>query len=129
MKQVPLPKPTEAELAILQVLWNRGASTVREVYEELRVQRETGYTTILKLMQIMARKGLVRRDESRKTHIYEATLGENRTQRQLVRDLLDRAFSGSAEQLVMRAIETKRVSREEMDRIRKLLNTIEGGTS
>lgn len=129
MKRVALPKPTEAELAILQVLWDRGASTVRDVYEVLRSERKTGYTTILKLMQIMAGKGLVRRDESRKTHVYEAALGEKRTQGQLVQDLLDRAFGGSAEQLVMRAIESKRVSPEEMARIRHLLNETEGGAS
>jgi len=120
-----LPKPTEAELAILQVLWDRGPSTVRDVHEALS-KRQTGYTTVLKLMQIMAKKGLVRRDDSRKTHIYQVSLPKERTERQLVSDLLERAFRGSAERLVMRALESRRISADELARIKKLLDEQEG---
>src|SRR5689334_19153581 len=87
-----LPRPTDAELAILRVLWDRGPSTVRAVHEALTDARETGYTTSLKLMQIMAEKGLVTRDESSRTHIYSARLTQDQTQRQLIADLVDRAF-------------------------------------
>src|SRR3954469_25516964 len=101
---VPLSpkKPTDAELAILRVLWSRGPSTVREVAREMR--RESAYTTILKLLQIMIEKGLVVRDESPRTHVYEAAWTETQTQRHLVTDLLDRAFEGSASKLVMQAL-------------------------
>lgn len=115
-----VPKPTAAELAILQVLWERGPSPVRAVHEAL-IERGTGYTTVLKLMQIMAKKGLLKRDASRKTHIYEAALPKERTERQLVGDLLERLFKGSAERLVMRALESKEVSDEELARIKKML--------
>src|SRR5436309_1331682 len=91
-----LPKPTEAELGILRVLWKNGPSTVRQVNEALSSERPTGYTTVLKLLQIMTEKGLVRRDESDRSHIYEAKLTEQKTQRQLLNDLLDRAFGGSS---------------------------------
>jgi len=120
-----VPKPTAAELAILQVLWDRGPSTVRDVHEALS-ERQTGYTTVLKLMQIMAKKGLVRRDDSRKTHIYQVSLPKERTERQLVSDLLERAFRGSAERLVMRALESRRISADELARIKKLLDEQEG---
>ncbi len=120
------PKPTAAELAILQVLWERGPSTVRDVHEALSDKQHTGYTTVLKLMQIMAQKGLVQRDESRKTHIYEAKQPEERTERQIVRDVLDRVFSGSAERLVVRALEERKVTADELARIRKLLDEMEG---
>lgn len=117
-----LPRPTDAELAILRVLWSRGASTVREVHEVLSRERPTAYTTALKLLQIMIDKGLVRRDESDRTHVYEARLSQEQTQRQLVRDLLDRAFGGSASKLVMQALATRRASAEELSEIRKLLD-------
>jgi predicted transcriptional regulator len=120
-----LPKPTEAELAILQVLWERGPSTVRNVTESLQEQRGTGYTTSLKLMQIMHEKGLVVRDESKLSHVYEAALPAEQTQRQLVRDLLDRAFRGSARQLVVQALSAKRASREELAEIRRLIEELE----
>jgi len=129
MAKPNVPQPTEAELTILKVLWERGASTVREVYDVLNVQRSTGYTTVLKLMQIMTQKGLVCRDERQKTHIYEACVAEAGTQRQLVGDLLDRVFSGSAERLVMRALEERTISSEELGRIRRLLDELEGGQS
>lgn len=117
-----LPRPTDAELAILRVLWSRGASTVRDVHDVLSRERPTAYTTALKLLQIMTEKGLVRRDDSDRTHVYEARLSQEQTQRQLVRDLLDRAFGGSASQLVMQALASRRASAEELSEIRKLLD-------
>jgi len=122
-----LPRPTNAELAILRVLWQRGASTVRQVQDELNRYRSTGYTTALKLMQIMTEKGLVVRDESQRTHVYEARVAEEQTQKQLVRDLLDRAFGGSARKLVMRALSVNRASPEELAQIRQLLDELERG--
>lgn len=118
-------KPTEAELAILRVLWARGPSTVREVAREMG--RESAYTTILKLMQIMTAKGLVRRDESPRTHVYEAAWTEGQTQQQLVTDLLERVFDGSASKLVMQALAAKKTSRKELAEIRKLLDQKRGG--
>lgn len=120
------PRPTDAELAILRVLWQRGPSTVREVMEELSNDRPTGYTTVLKLMQIMTEKGLVRRDERQRTHVYQVRLTEEQTQQQLVGDLLERAFGGSAQRLVMQALAVKRASSEEVAQIRQLLNDMEG---
>ena len=122
-----LPKPTDSELAILRVLWERGRSTVREVQEALSTERTTGYTTALKLLQIMAAKGLVRRDESQRAHVYEARLTQAETQRQLVGDLLERAFSGSAAQLVLRALDARGATSEELAEIRRLLDTLEEG--
>src|SRR5262245_32370340 len=98
------PKPTESELAILAVLWRRGGSTVRQVHDELNRSRPTGYTTVLKLMQIMHAKGLLRRDGSQRSHVYAPKPSEQHTKRQLVKDLLDRAFDGSARKLVMSAL-------------------------
>jgi len=112
-------RPTDAELAILRVLWAQGPSTVRQVAETLG--RETGYTTILKLLQIMAEKRLVRRNEDARTHVYEAAYTEDQTQRQLVSDLLDRAFGGSAAQLVLQALATSKTSPQELAEIKKLL--------
>ena len=125
MNKQSLPHPTETELAILQVLWSRGPSTVRDVHEALSHNRTTGYTTTLKLMQIMAEKGLVTRDESRRTHIYEAAGTPDRTRQQLVRSLLDRAFGGSAKALVMQALSANETSAEELTEIRKLLDSLE----
>ena len=122
MSKHELPRPTDAELAILRVLWDRGASTVRQVHDVLSRQRPTAYTTALKLLQIMTEKGLVRRDETDRTHVYEPRLSEEQTQRQLVRDLLDRAFAGSASKLVMQALATRRASPEELGEIRRLLD-------
>ena len=117
-------KPTDAELAILHVLWAHGPCTVRQVAEIMG--RETGYTTVLKLLQIMTEKGLVKRDETERTHVYQASLTRERTQRQLVSDLLDRAFGGSAKQLVLQALATKKASAKEMAEIRRLLDKLEG---
>jgi BlaI family penicillinase repressor len=122
-----LPMPTDAELEILTVLWQRGACTVREVYESLSESREMGYTTVLKLMQIMAEKGLVRRDERQRAHVYEARLAQEQTQSQLVGDLLERAFDGSAMNLVMRALQTTKASAAELSQIRNLLDEFERG--
>ena len=119
-------KPTDAELGILRVLWSRGPSTVRQVAEVLG--REAGYTTVLKLLQIMTEKRLVVRDEAERTHIYEAAYTQDQTQRQLVTDLLDRVFDGSAAQLVLQALATNKTSPEELDEIRKLLATKSGGS-
>ena|SRR5687768_1349048 len=121
----PNKKPTDAELAILRVLWARGPSTVREVAREMG--REGAYTTILKLMQIMTEKRLVRRDESPRTHVYEAAWTEGETQQQLITDLLDRVFDGSASRLVMQALASKKTSRKELAEIRKLLDQQRGG--
>ena len=112
-------KPTEAELAILSVLWARGASTVREVAQAMG--RESAYTTVLKLLQIMTEKRLVRRDASSRTHIYSVAHSRDETQRQLVSDLVDRAFDGSAAKLVVQALSSTKASPEELAEIRKLL--------
>ena len=117
----PHPRPTDAELAILRVLWERGPSTVRQVHEALAI-RETGYTTTLKLMQIMADKGLVTRNETARTHVYSAMAGQEQTQRQLVQDLVDRAFGGSAAQLVLRALSAEGTSDAELKEIRRLID-------
>jgi BlaI family transcriptional regulator, penicillinase repressor len=115
------PRPTEAELAILRALWRRGPSTVRQVQEVLEQDRPTGYTTALKLLQIMLEKGLVLRDESLRTHVYRARALEQQTKRQLLRDLADRAFEGSLVDLVKEAMATRPPTREEAAEIRKLL--------
>src|SRR5437763_13452225 len=119
-------KPTDAELAILTVLWSRGPSTVRQIAEDMG--REGGYTTILKLLQIMTEKKLVVRDEAARTHVYEAAYTQDQTQRQLVADLLERAFDGSAAKLVLQALATSKTSPEELEEIRKLLNKQRGGS-
>ncbi len=119
------PRPTDSELAILRVLWRRGPSTVRQVQEDLSTVQPTGYTTVLKFLQIMSEKGLVTRDESQRTHVYRARLAEDKTQRQLLRDLLDRAFGGSAQKLVMQALSVKKASPEELTQIRELLDRMQ----
>ena len=116
------PRPTDAELAILRVLWERGSSTVRQVHEALAATRDTGYTTTLKLMQIMADKGLVTRNETARTHVYAASAGQKQTQQQLVQDLVDRAFGGSAAALVLRALSGDDATDEELKEIRKLID-------
>ncbi len=121
------PRPTDAELAILRVLWSRGPSTVRQVHEDLARERSTGYTTTLKLLQIMAEKGLVERDKSQRTHVYRTRLTQQKTQKQLVGDLLARAFSGSARQLVMQALSAGDVSAEELAEIRRFLDELDEG--
>jgi BlaI family transcriptional regulator, penicillinase repressor len=122
------PKPTDAELAILRVLWQRGPSTVREVWEQLSPQQGTGYTTVLKTMQIMVEKGLLARDESDRSHVYRAARSEAQTQRQVVGHLLDRLFAGSAPKLVMQALAAKKATPAELAEIRRLLDSMEGGS-
>jgi predicted transcriptional regulator len=122
------PKPTDAELGILRVLWSRGPSTVRQVHDALNEDRPTGYTTALKLLQIMADKGLVARDETDRTHVYSAAVGESETQRQLLDDLMTRAFRGSAMTLVMQALSGAKATRDELARIRQLLDEHEEGS-
>jgi predicted transcriptional regulator len=116
------PKPTDAELAILRVLWERGPSTVRQVHDVLNRERPAAYTTSLKLLQIMTEKGLVERDERDRTHIYRTRLSEEQTQRQLIRDLLDRAFDGSATKLVMQALAARRATADELSEIRRVID-------
>ena len=116
------PRPTDAELEILRVIWERGPSTVRQVHESLATDRDTGYTTTLKLMQIMADKGLVTRDESSRTHVYTARTSQESTQKQLVSDLVQRAFGGSAAELVLRALASHKTSDQELSEIRRLID-------
>lgn len=125
-----LPKPTPAETEILNVLWDLGAGTVRQVHDVLAAQRPTGYTTVLKLMQIMAEKGLVRREDGdSRAHIYTPTLERDLAQRQMVRDLVDRIFGGSATQLVLQALEERPASEEDLAEIRQLIDKREKGAS
>jgi predicted transcriptional regulator len=115
-----LPNPSNFELEVLGVLWRRGPLTVRDVHDEIAAIRDVGYTSVLKTMQIMAEKGLVRRDESARAHVYHA-VDEDEVKQRLVTDLLDRAFAGSAAELVVRALDARRASPEDLERIRKLL--------
>jgi predicted transcriptional regulator len=117
-------KPTDAELAILRVLWTRGPSTVRDVAEAMG--REGAYTTVLKLMQIMTDKGLVKRDDSTRSHVYTAASSQDKMQTQLVTDLLDKVFAGSAAKLVLQALDAGKASPEELAEIRKLLDAHRG---
>jgi len=126
MAQEAPPRPTDSELAILRVLWRLGPSTVRQVHDALPRRDPAGYTTTLKLLQIMTEKGLVTRDETLRAHVYSARLAREETQSQLVGDLLDRAFEGSASRLVMRALSARPASAEELAEIRKLLDGLEG---
>jgi BlaI family transcriptional regulator, penicillinase repressor len=119
-------RPTEAELGILRVLWEGGPRSVRDIQRILNDARPTGYTTVLKLMQIMTDKGLVERDESQRPQIYKARYSQEHTQRQLLRDLLDRAFGGSVKELVLQALATQRSSAEELEAMEKLLDKFEG---
>jgi BlaI family transcriptional regulator, penicillinase repressor len=130
MAKTSLPRPTDTELEILRVLWQRGPSTVREVQETMSRAKPTGYTTVLKMLQIMTDKGLVRRDERQRAHIYEARLAREQTQQQMVTDLLERVFEGSAIGLVMQALAAnKKSSEQELAQIKKLLDDFEQGES
>ncbi len=120
------PRPTDAELEILAILWDQEPCTVRQVHEVLSGHREIGYTTVLKLMQIMTEKGLVTRDESQRSHLYQSKFRQHQTQRQLVGELLERAFGGSADQLVMQALKAKKATPEEISKIREILKEFEG---
>ncbi len=123
------PRPTDRELTILGILWKKGPSTVREVNEAMNKGGNTGYTTTLKLMQIMTEKGLLIRDETQRQHVYKPAFAEEKTQKQLIGDLLDRVFAGSAEKLVMSALSAKKVSAKELVKIRKILDEFEGEKS
>ena len=123
MKETPdrLPKPTEAELELLRVLWDKGSASVRELHEVVGRQRPIGYTSVLKTLQIMTEKGLVEREEAGKAHIYRAAASQQETQNQLLRDLSERLFSGSAAQLAMHALTLQPASEEELEEIRRLI--------
>jgi predicted transcriptional regulator len=120
-----LPRPTDAELEILTVLWSRGPSTVREVHEAISKKRTAQYTTVLKLLQIMAEKQLVHRDERQRAHVYDTARPREWTQRQLAGDLLERAFAGSASEMIMGALSARRATKKELAEIRRLLDEIE----
>ena len=122
MKDASPQKPTVAELQILQVLWERGPSTVREVQEALQEEKALGYTTVLKLMQIMTAKGLVRRDENQRAHVYEAQQPAEKTKRQFAADMLQRVFDGSARDLMLHALAAQRSTRQEIEELRSLLD-------
>ena len=117
--------PTEKELEILKVLWSKGPSTVRQVNEEINLEHKTGYTTTLKLMQIMLEKGLLVRDDSQFKHVYKPAVSAENTEKQIVGDMLEKVFSGSAERLVMRALSAKQISPKELKKIRQLLDKME----
>lgn len=121
MSKTPI-RPSDGELAILRVLWHLGPSTVRDVHTELSKDRDMGYTTVLKLMQIMAEKGLVDRDESARSHVYRAAQGEQPTQAFLLKDLVQKAFGGSAKTLMVRALEAERASEADLDEIQRMLD-------
>jgi BlaI family penicillinase repressor len=127
MRSQELQKPTASELEILRVLWTRGPSTVREVYEALNEKKPLGYTTVLKLLQIMTAKGTVRRNENQRAHVYEARQPAEQTKRQLASDVLQRVFEGSASQLMMHALAGRRASREEVEELRRLIDEYERG--
>jgi predicted transcriptional regulator len=122
-------RPTDAELAILRVLWERGPSTVREVHQALSSSQGSGYTTVLKQLQVMTEKGLVVRDEAQRAHVYLPKLSEQRTQRQLLRDLVDRAYAGSSAKLVLQALAGQHSTAKERSDIRALLDELEKGDS
>lgn len=125
MPQNSMPEPTNAELEILQVIWEHGPSTVRQIHERLSGRRETGYTTTLKLMQIMAQKGLLDRDESSRTHLYRDARTREKTQGQLLGNLMRRAFNGSVTGLVMQALTTQKASAEDLAEIRRMLDELD----
>src|ERR1700733_1348367 len=125
MRRPTMQKPTASELEILRVLWERGPSTVREVYELLNEQKSMGYTTVLKLLQIMAAKGSVKRNEEQRAHVYEAVQPADKTKRQFAGDVLQRVFAGSASDLMMHALAGQRTSRKELDQLRRVLDEYE----
>lgn len=117
-------KPTESELEILQILWTKGLATVREVHEELASLKEVGYTTTLKLMQIMHEKGLVKRDDSMRTHVYQAAVNKEKTQKHLLGKMIDSLFGGSPTQLVIQALGESNATPEELEKIQRILNDL-----
>ena len=127
MARRPSPNPTEVELQILGALWERGPSTVREVHLALEDCRDTGYSTTLKMMQVMTEKGLLLKDESRRPQVYRPAISREQAQTRFVDDMIQRVFGGAADKLIQRAIRSRRLSRQELDEIRKLLKDAEGG--
>ncbi|HXE54903.1 MAG TPA: BlaI/MecI/CopY family transcriptional regulator [Tepidisphaeraceae bacterium] len=127
MARKALPRPTDVELAILRVLWERGPSSVRDVHNALLENRDTGYSTTLKMMQVMFDKGLLRRDESRRPQVYAPATPEEQTQKQIVDDLVQKVFGGSARKLVLRAVQSENVTSQELAEIRRLIKQLEGG--
>lgn len=117
-------KPTDSELEILSVLWERGPSTVRQILDSL-ANKKTGYTTVLKLLQIMTDKGLVLRDESQRSHVYRPSEKAEKTQRRLVGELLEKAFGGAADQMVMQALKARKVSKDQLDEIKKMIEQLD----
>ena len=120
-----VPRPTESELEILHILWARDACTVREVHDVLCVGENSGYTTALKLLQVMHAKGLVERDDAQRAHVYRAAVSKERTQKRFLLDIVQRVFDGSSSQLVLHALGSQRASREELRAIRSLLNKLD----
>ncbi len=121
------PKPTDGELAILQILWTEGPATVKLVHEKLQLQRDIGYTTALKLMQIMTDKGLLTREKSGKTHVYHPAVSKEITQKQLLNKLMDAAFQGSASKLILHALGNTKTTSDELTQIKLLIKKLEGG--
>jgi BlaI family transcriptional regulator, penicillinase repressor len=126
MSAIKTIKPTESELEILQILWTKGVATVREVHEELAQIKDVGYTTTLKLMQIMNEKGIVKRDDSMRTHIYQAAVNKEKTQKHLLSKMIDSLFGGSPTQLVIQALgdDNHKASQEELEKIQSLLDSL-----
>jgi len=126
MARRPSPTLTEVELEILRVLWDRGSSTVREVHEALRRQRDTGFSTTLKMMQVMTAKGLLLKDDDQRPQVYRPAITQEQAQTQFVDDLIQRVFGGAADKLILRAVSSHHVSRQDLEQIRKLLKKLEG---
>lgn len=126
MPRKPSTQPNDVELSILRVLWDRGPSSVRQVHEVLQLGRDAGYTTTLKMMQVMCVKGLLKRDESTRPQIYRPSVSEEHTQRHIMRELLQKVFAGSTRKMVLRAVESGQIKGKELAEIRKLLENIKG---
>jgi predicted transcriptional regulator len=129
MPRNPSSQLNDVELTILRVIWNRKACTVREVHEALQPARKTGYTSTLKMMQVMCEKGLLKRDDSERPQVYRPAIPEEQTQKKIVRDLVQKVFGGSARKLVMQAVRSHKISREELAEIRQMLDQLEEGTT
>ena len=129
MPRNPSRQPNDVELAILRVVWDRKVCTVREVHEALQAERQTGYTSTLKMMQVMCEKGLLKRDDSQRPQLYRPGVPQEQTQKSIVRDLVQKVFGGSARKLVMQAVQSHKISAAELAEIRTLSNELEGGQS
>jgi BlaI family penicillinase repressor len=127
MPRSPSSRPNDVELAILRVVWNRKTCTVREVHEALQAERNTGYTSTLKMMQVMCEKGLLKRDDTQRPQVYRPAIPQEQTQKKIVRDLVKTVFGGSARKLVMQAVQSHKINREELAEIRNLLDQLEEG--